>query len=43
MRAAGPAPATNPFLIANTGGTDFARSDDELELNSLRLTANFRF
>lgn len=43
VRAAGPAPATNPFIIANASGTDFARSDDEIELNSLRLTANFRF
>lgn len=44
VRAApGTAPATNPFLIVNPAGTDFARSDDEIELNSLRLTANWRF
>ena len=39
----GSAGATNPFLIVNPLGTDFARSDDEIELNSLRLTANWRF
>lgn len=43
VHVAGPAPATNPFVIVNPAGTDFARSDDKLELNSLRLTANFRF
>lgn len=41
--AQGTAAATNPFLIVNPLGTDFARSDDEIELNSLRLTANWRF
>ena len=44
VRAApGTAGPTNPFLIVNPAGTDFARSDDEIELSSLRLTANFRF
>ena len=44
VRAApGSAGATNPFLIVNPQGTDFARSDDEIELGSFRLTANFRF
>lgn len=39
----GTAAATNPFLLVNPVGTDFARSDDEIELSSLRLTASFRF
>jgi outer membrane immunogenic protein len=43
VRAQGPAPATNPFLLVNAGGTDFARSDDDLELESLRLILSFRF
>ena len=29
--------------VDNPAGTDFARSDDEIELSSLRLTANWRF
>ena len=41
--ARGSAPATNPFVIVNPAGTDFARSDDEIELNSLRLTGSWRF
>ena len=43
VRAAGPAPATNPFIIVNPGGTDFRRSNDDLETSSLRLTLNWRF
>ncbi len=43
VNVTGPAPATNPFLIANANGTDFRRSDDEFDLSSLRLTAAFRF
>ena len=41
--APGTAGPTNPFLIVNPGGTDFARSDDEIELNSFRLTGTWRF
>jgi opacity protein-like surface antigen len=41
--APGTAAATNPFLIVNPAGTDFARSDDEIELSSLRLTGTWRF
>jgi outer membrane immunogenic protein len=41
--ARGTAPATNPFLIVNASGTDFRRSDDQLDLDSLRLTASWRF
>ncbi len=40
---AGTAPATNPFLLAGAGGTNFRRSDDEFRWHSLRLTAAFRF
>lgn len=41
---AGTAPATNPFILApNTGGTDFARSDEKFRWHSLRATAGFRF
>jgi outer membrane immunogenic protein len=43
VRAQGPAPATNPFIRVNPSGTDFRRSDDELDLDSVRLTAGFRF
>ena len=44
VRAApGTAGPTNPFLIVNPQGTDFARSDDEIELSSFRLTATYRF
>jgi opacity protein-like surface antigen len=39
----GSAGPTNPFLIVNPLGTDFARSDDEIELSSLRLTGSWRF
>jgi len=43
IRAQGPAPTTNPFILVNAAGTDFRRSDDEIKLDSVRLTANFRF
>lgn len=43
VRASGPAPATNPFIIANPNGTDFARSDEDFDFGSLRLFANWRF
>jgi outer membrane immunogenic protein len=39
----GTAPATNPFLLAGAGGTDFRRSDDKFRWHSMRLTAAFRF
>ncbi len=35
--------ATNPFLLGNPGGTDFARSDDSININHFRLTAAWRF
>lgn len=43
VRVSGPAPATNPFILVNTAGTDFARSDDDFDLDSFRLTASWRF
>lgn len=43
VRAQGPAPATNPFILVNGAGTDFRRSDEDLELESLRLTLSYRF
>ena len=43
VRAAGPAAATNPFLLVNANGTDFARSDDDFDFDSLRLSVGFRF
>lgn len=43
VRATGPAPATNPFLLVNPAGTDFARSQDKLKVHSLRLTTAYRF
>ena len=45
VRAAnsGTTAATNPFLLVNTAGTDFLRSDDDFEYNSFRVTAAFRF
>lgn len=43
VRAAGPAAATNPFLIANTNGTDFRRSEEDFEVHSVRVTAAYRF
>jgi outer membrane immunogenic protein len=39
----GTTPATNPFLLGNAAGTDFARSADKLTTNSLAATVNFRF
>ena len=39
----GTAPATSPFILVNANGTDFRRSDDQLDVNSVQLTLNFRF
>jgi outer membrane immunogenic protein len=39
----GTAPPTNPFLLVNPSGTDFRRSDKDFDLDSLRLTATYRF
>jgi outer membrane immunogenic protein len=35
--------ATNPFLLVNSQGTDFLRSDDDFEYNSIRATLSYRF
>lgn len=39
----GSAPATNPFVLTNAGGTQFRRSDDVFNHHSVQVTANFRF
>ena len=39
----GTAPATNPFLLAGAGGTDFRRSDAQFRWHSIRAVATFRF
>lgn len=41
VRASGP--AGGPFTTANSSGTDFARSEDDLKVHSVRLTAAYRF
>ena len=43
VRAQGPAPATNPFILKNTSGTDFARSGDRFNWHSAHVAVNFRF
>lgn len=42
VRASGPAPATNPFILVNAAGTDFQRSEDEFDFDSVRLTLTYR-
>ncbi|MFD0738944.1 outer membrane protein [Lysobacter koreensis] len=39
----GSAPPTNPFIRSNPNGTDFRRSDEDFDLDSVRLTAVYRF
>lgn len=43
VRAQGPAPATNPFILVNAAGTDFARSSDRFNFHTISLTGSFRF
>lgn len=43
VRAQGPAPATNPFILTNTSGTDFRRSEDRFDMHSVRATLAYRF
>lgn len=43
VRSQGPAPGNNPFILVNPNGTDFRRSNDEIELSSFRLTVAYRF
>ena len=42
VRAQGPAPATNPFILTNPSGTDFQRAD-RLQFGSLRFSFAARF
>lgn len=42
VRAGGPAPATNPFILVNAAGTDFQRSEEEFDFDSVRLTLTYR-
>ena len=42
VRAQGPAPATNAFILANAAGTGFQRAD-RFEFGALRVTAGLRF
>ena len=35
--------ATNPFLLVNTAGTGFRRTDDTIGYNSYRVTVGYRF
>jgi outer membrane immunogenic protein len=42
VRSQGPAPATNPFILTNSAGTDLRRSDD-FEFQTVRFTASYRF
>lgn len=43
VRVQGPAPVTNPFIRTNPAGTDFRRSDDDAEPESVRLSVAWRF
>jgi outer membrane immunogenic protein len=43
VRATGPAPATNPFILVNAAGSDMRRAADEIEFDSFRLTGSYRF
>lgn len=43
LTSRGTAPATNPFLLVNASGTNFRRSDDRFDLDTLQLTLNLRF
>lgn len=38
----GTAPATNPFLLVNSTGTDMARQNEDFEFGQLNLTLNWR-
>ena len=42
IRARGPAPATNPFILTNTGGTDFRRSE-KFKFQTVRVGLSYRF
>ena len=42
VRVQGPAPATNPFLLANPSGTDFRRQEG-FKFTTARATVSYRF
>ncbi len=42
VRAQGPAPATNAFILSNRAGTDFRRSD-KFDFQTARLSVGYRF
>lgn len=42
VRAQGPAPATNPFILVNPAGTDLQRTD-RFEFQTIRVGLNYRF
>jgi outer membrane immunogenic protein len=39
----GTQPATNPFILANASGTDFARTHSKFATHNVSATVNFRF
>ena len=43
LTSQGTAPLSNPFLLVNASGTNFRRSDDRFDLDTLQLTLNLRF
>ncbi|RAK50679.1 porin family protein, partial [Phenylobacterium hankyongense] len=42
VRAGGPVPATNPFVLTNPAGTNFQRTEDDLKIHAVRVTAAYR-
>lgn len=42
VRAQGPAPATNPFILTDRAGTDFRRSD-KFSFQTARIAVSYRF
>ena len=42
VRSQGPAPATNPFILVNSGGTDL-RPADRFDVHAVRVALNYRF
>jgi opacity protein-like surface antigen len=42
VRAQGPAPATNPFILSNANGSDLRRGD-RFEFSALRVMTGYRF
>ena len=42
VRVQGPAPATNPFILTNSSGTDLRRAD-QFDLHALRFLTGYRF